>query len=514
MGGLIKKNLVLILALLGLIDASYLTYKHFFAPIEICFASPFSDCGAVLKSEYSVMFGLPVALWGAVHYLAVIYWFLGIRILKSRLFGRMLFLQTFIGVLFSVYYTYLQFYVIKALCPYCLASAVISFALYFVSRFSFYEEYRRFSLIKIWFFYQIIAKPVFFILPADFVHSQAMFWADVIGRVNFIKTILSRIFVFKSKALTQKIEGQIFENPIGLAAGYDYEGAFTQILPAIGFGFETVGTISFNPCEGNSRPRLGRLPKSKSLLVNKGFRNKGAIWMIKKLKKQKFEFPLGISIGRTNNESTSTLKNAVEDIFKSFELWEKSKVEFKYYELNISCPNLKKGVDFYQPANLSVLLNRLNLLKTAKPVFVKMPIELDNASIVKILETLKDYRFIKGVIFGNLQKDRQDPAFDLSEISKAGQGNFSGLPTYKKSNELIKLTYKKYKERFVIIGCGGVFSAQDAYVKIRSGASLIQMITGLVFEGPQIVSITNRDLVELLTKDGYKNIKEAVGADC
>ncbi len=117
----------------------------------------------------------------------------------------------------------------------------------------------------------------------------------------------------------------------------------------------------------------------------------------------------------------------------------------------------------------------------------------------------------KGVIFGNLQKDRKDPSFDAAEIEKAGKGNFSGKPTYARSNGLIRLAYKKYKERFVIVGCGGIFSAEDAYTKIKLGATLLQLITGMIYEGPQLIAQINMGLEELLKRDGYTHISQAIG---
>lgn len=139
-----------------------------------------------------------------------------------------------------------------------------------------------------------------------------------------------------------------------------------------------------------------------------------------------------------------------------------------------------------------------------------MPIDKTDKETLDMLKVISKHS-PKGVIFGNLQKDRKHKSLDKSEVAKFKMGNFSGKPTFERSNELIKLAYKKYKNRFVIIGCGGVFSAEDAYTKIKLGASLIQMITGLIYQGPQIVSEINLGLAELLKKDGYKNISKAVG---
>lgn len=505
---------LLILVLLGIVDTGYLTYKHYFEPIGICLNGAFGDCGAVLNSQYSIIFGIPLSILGVVHYLWIgaLLWMA--YVLGSTLYKRLAFIQSAFGVVISIYLTYLQFVVIKSLCPYCLFSALLSIIMYVLIRKEWYDEYKSFVLAKIEMGYKLVGKPFFFILSPEWVHEQAMFWGELMGRMPVVRAIFRHIFVFKHPAIKQKIAGITFGNPIGLSAGYDYMSAFTQILPSIGFGFETVGTISNHPFAGNKKPRLGRLPRSKSLLVNKGYRNPGAKAIIQKLNKMKFAFPLGISIGKTNSvEIAGTQKDAVLDVVEAFQKFQKAHLKNKYYELNISCPNLKGGVSFYPPKELKSLLSAVGKLKIKKPVFVKMPIEKSDAEVRAMLDVIVKYKWITGVIFGNLQKDRKDPSFLPDEIKKAGIGNFSGKPTYRRSNELIKLAYTEYGKKLIIIGCGGVFTAEDAYRKIRFGASLIQMITGMIFEGPQRIAQINRELVDLLHADGYKNIREAVGVD-
>ena len=141
-----------------------------------------------------------------------------------------------------------------------------------------------------------------------------------------------------------------------------------------------------------------------------------------------------------------------------------------------------------------------------------MPIEKTDDETLKMLEIIVEFPVI-GVIFGNLQKNRKDSALNREEVKKFSVGNFSGKPTEIRSNELIALAYKKYGKRLIIIGCGGVFNAIDAYKKIKLGATLVQLITGLIFEGPQLVAQINLELPRLLKQDGFKNIKEAIGAN-
>ena len=326
------------------------------------------------------------------------------------------------------------------------------------------------------------------------------------------KKIIKKKFVFQSDLLQQEVHGIKFDHPVGLAAGFDYQAKLTQILPSLGFGFETIGTITNLPYVGNPKPRMGRLIKSKSLMVNKGFKNEGIKNVIKKLSKTHFEIPIGISIGKTNTAKLDTQKKAVEDIISAFKIADNSKINFSYYELNISCPNLIGNIDFYEPKNLDQLLSAVFALKLKKPIFIKMPISKTNEEIISIADTVIKYP-VKGIIIGNLQRDRKDRALLKEEVDKFKIGNFSGKATWDRSNELIELVYKKYGKKLTIIGTGGIFSAKDAYKKIRSGATLVQLISGLIFQGPQLVADINLELVNLIKKDGFNNIKEAIGAD-
>jgi len=499
--------------LIGFIDGSYLTYKHFFQPLSSCGVGLFGDCGTVLQSSYSIMFGIPLAVWGMLQYLSVGFFMVLSEVTGARLYKRLLFIQTAIGVVFSLYFTFLQLGVIGALCQFCLISAGISTGIYVLARYVYIEDYHSFLLEKMEVVYKLFFKPFLFLLSAEWVHDQAMFWGEQIGRVAVARQLIARVLSYKHDALKTTVNGVFFANPIGLSAGYDYVAAFPLILPSIGFGFETIGTISHKSFAGNSKPRLGRLPKSQSLLVNKGFRNPGATAIIKKISKTTFSFPVGISIGRTNNAETHSLEKAIVDIVSAFKKFENSTVRSSYYELNISCPNLKGALSFYPPQNLRQVLKAVARLDIQKPLFIKMPIEKSDKEVTAMLKVIASFEFVTGVIFGNLQKDRSDASFDPDEIASAGKGNFSGKPTFRRSNELIRLAYQLHGARFVIIGCGGVFTAEDAYRKIRSGATLIQMITGMIFEGPQRISQINRGLVQYLKQDGYSHISDAVGVD-
>jgi dihydroorotate dehydrogenase subfamily 2 len=360
--------------------------------------------------------------------------------------------------------------------------------------------------------YKWILKPILFQFDAELIHDSFIKMGEIIGKSIITQKISSFFWNYKDSSLEQKIAGINFKNPIGLAAGFDYEGRLTQTIPEIGFGFETIGTITNNPYEGNTKPRLGRLIKSRSLLVNKGFKNLGIHKTLEKLTGEKFKIPVGLSIGVTNTASLSNQNEAILDIVKAFEVAENSKINFSYYELNISCPNLQTNVEFYSGASLEELLKAVTKNKLSKPLFMKMPIDKTNSEVLEMLKVILKYP-VTGVVFGNLQKNKQDPSLDSAEVARFSKGNFSGKPTEKRSNELISLAYKTCGEKLVIIGCGGIFSSTDAYRKIKAGATLLELITGMIFEGPQAISDINLGLVKLLKKDGYKNISEAVGKE-
>lgn len=362
--------------------------------------------------------------------------------------------------------------------------------------------------------YKKIIKPTLFLFPADDIHTLFLKIGSFLGSSNFFRWIIKKFLFYKNTILNQNILNINFENPIGLAAGFDYDADLIEVLPCVGFGFHTIGTVTLLSYDGNTPPMLGRLPKSKSLLVNKGFKSMGIVSILKKINKRDKSIPLGVSIGSTN-KPYKKIEDMIEDIYQSFEKVLKYNY-FDYFELNISCPNLINVENlkdkFDEPLGFGMLLNKLSYLNIDKPVFVKMYLEKSTDETLALCEVATPYKFVNGFIFSNLVKDRSNTKFDKGEIEKAGKGNFSGKPTEDITNSLISEVYKKYKDRFTIIGCGGVFTGRDAYEKIRRGSSLVQMITGMIYEGPSAIKNINKDLVKLLKEDGYKSVGEAVGS--
>ena len=368
-------------------------------------------------------------------------------------------------------------------------------------------------LTTISFFYRNFLKRILFLQDPEKIHHRAVRAGEWLGESKTAKTFFSFFFRERDTIISQRLFNIQFDSPIGLSAGFDYEARLTQILPCLGFGFGSVGTLTYLKYEGNPRPMLGRLPKSRSLMVNKGFKNLGVAATLERLNGKTFTCPVGISIGKTNTEKIATQRDGIEDVVNAFRAAEQANVSFSYYELNISCPNLKGTVEFYDPIHLKELLSAIGGIGISRPVWIKIPISKTDSEIMAMMDIIVAFPFIEAVIFGNLQQDRNHPALNQDEVKKFPHGNFSGLPCRDKSDELICLAFKNYGSRIKIVGCGGVFSATDAYRKIKLGASLVELITGLIFEGPQLVSQINYELAYFLRRDGYRSITEAIGRD-
>jgi dihydroorotate dehydrogenase (fumarate) len=320
-------------------------------------------------------------------------------------------------------------------------------------------------------------------------------------------------FAYHNNAvLSQDVVGLTFSNPVGLSAGLDKNFELVPLIKAIGFGYMEGGSLTLDPCVGNSRPWFHRLPKTKSIVVHVGLANYGVARGIAKIKSYPpavfNNFPLNISVAKTNSPSASTDDDAVADYVGSLEQLKASNTG-DMYTLNISCPNTFGGEPFTDPERLEKLLSATDALELEKPLFIKMAIDLPWTAF-KALLAVADSHQVAGVTIGNLAKDRTK--VDLKDpLPDSLKGNLSGKPTQKLSDELIRQTYKAYGKRFVIIGVGGIFTADDAYAKIKNGATLVELVTGLIFQGPQVIGQMNQDLARLVEADGYHNVSQAIG---
>ncbi len=355
--------------------------------------------------------------------------------------------------------------------------------------------------------YEKIIKKIFFKFDPEKIHDQMILKGESFGKSRFKTNVLKKLFYYENKALEQEICGIKFKNPIGLAAGFDKDAKLTQILPSLGFGYEEIGSITGEPCKGNPKPRLWRLINSQSIAVYYGLNNLGCEKIYNNLINKKFNFPVGISLAKTNSPKTVDLSDGTADYLKAY-----SRLESlgDYITINISCPNAYGGQPFTDKKSLGELLQAITLHKKEKPIFIKLSPDLSKNELLEIISLSEKFN-ISGFICSNLTKKRNLPNIYDSEIPE--KGGLSGKIIENISNEMIKFIYKETDSKFVIIGCGGIFTAQDAYKKIKLGASLLQMITGLIFKGPHVVSEINRGLVKLLRRDGFNNISQAIGID-
>ena len=351
--------------------------------------------------------------------------------------------------------------------------------------------------------YRKLAKPAFFLFDPEWVHQRITAVGVFLGKYAVFQKAICWAFACKSTRLHIVRDGIQFPNPVGLAAGYDWNGDLMDILPDVGFGFQTVGTITWEQYGGNSKPRLVRLPRSQALLVNKGLQGIGAKEVIKKLEGRVFRFPIGISLA-TTNKAFANLEEQLQDIRNSFDAFEKSEVQHSYYELNISCPNTFGGEPFTSCLRMESLLDGLDTLNIKKPVYIKMPIDLSESQTRGLLQVASLYSWVRGVVFGNLTKDHQNPAVDSKDkiFWDSHKGNLSGKPTYERSLRWITYTKKEFGSRFTIVGTGGIFTPKDAEDKLKAGAHLVQVITGMIYQGPQLIGQINQHLA---THSEWKN---------
>ena len=352
-----------------------------------------------------------------------------------------------------------------------------------------------------------VLKPIFFRSDPEAVHDRMTKLGARLGAHAWGRTMASELFNYENETLHQKILGIDFKNPVGLSAGFDKNAELTDILPSLGFGFAEIGSVTGEKCAGNPKPRLWRLPKSKSLVVYYGLKNEGCEAIMRKLENKKFDIPIGVSVAMTNQRENLVLKSAVKDFAKAFRTLQPIG---SYVTVNVSCPNTEGGQPFIAPHKLDYLLDIIDEISTDKPVFIKLSPDLNKSELDAILDIAKKHR-IDGIICANLTKKRNNPQIVDALIPSIG--GVSGKAVQDLADRTLSYIYKKEGKRFILVGCGGIFTAEDAYKKIRLGASLVQMITGMIFEGPQVVSEINRGLSLLLKRDGFTNISQAIGID-
>ena len=347
--------------------------------------------------------------------------------------------------------------------------------------------------------YKHILKPILFRFDPEAVHDFFTAVGQFSGKHALTRALIKSIYNYRGPDISKTVDGITYRTPFLLSAGFDYNAQLIGILDCIGFGGEEAGSVTARPCVGNQKPRLTRLPKSESILVNKGLRNEGVDKIIERLKKGKTEkrtsqqirrradgnkFVVGVSIARTNDEQSVPIQAGIDDYVYSFKRLNEENIG-DYYAINISCPNSFGGEVFATPELLARLLSALNTVPCVKPVYVKMPINISWGQFDSLLKVIDAYG-LHGVIIGNLNKNYNslDARADARE---SFEGGLSGKPCTRLSTDLIYKTRQQYGNRFTIIGVGGVMSPETAMEKFEAGADLVQVISGLIFEGPGLI---------------------------
>ena len=356
--------------------------------------------------------------------------------------------------------------------------------------------------------YQKIAKKAFFAMKPDVVHASMVDFCRVAGKVTPLMWLLRQMIDYTDPILETTVMGVPFNNPFGLTAGLDKDCDLPACLNAAGFGFETVGSTTSRPCPGNPRPWFHRLPQYHSMVVHAGLANDGSEKVIRRAEKAWTscdEMRMSVSLARTNDKLCGDLDEGIEDYCTSLR---RAVGRTDIIEINVSCPNTMAGEPFTDdPNNLDRLFTALDAIDRPQPMLVKMPLNKSWEEFAELLDVLADHN-VQGVSLANLQKDRT--GLDVPDDWKGG---LSGMPCQKSSDELVARVYREYGDRFVIAGIGGVFTAEDAYRKIRNGASIVQFVSSLMYLGPQNITSIKRGVADLLRLDGFSNVSEAVGVD-
>ncbi|MEN9523494.1 MAG: dihydroorotate dehydrogenase [Bacteroidota bacterium] len=340
--------------------------------------------------------------------------------------------------------------------------------------------------------YKLIIRPFLFLLPAETAHHVTFFLLKAVCKIPFVKNLFRATYQINHPKLRQELFGLIFSNPVGLAAGLDKNGIAIDELSCLGFGFIEIGTVTPVPQEGNPSPRLFRLPKNKALINRMGFNNDGMVEIGKRIKKRNSRIILGGNIGK--NKLTPN-ENAVDDYKKCFhELYD----EVDYFVVNVSSPNTPGLRALQEKEPLMKILNELQQvnanMRKRKPLLLKIAPDLTNEQLDDIAEIVKETK-LDGLIISNTTIDRSNLNYSTSELETIGAGGLSGKPVFEKSNAV--LSYIRQKITVPIIASGGIMSAEDALRKIELGASLVQIYTGFIYEGPKLVTKINKKLIEI-----------------
>ena len=327
-----------------------------------------------------------------------------------------------------------------------------------------------------------------FLFDPEWVHHTVFNLLKVVHRVPGIGSLIRGVYQVKDKRLERKLFGLTFPNPVGLAAGFDKDAKLFQELSNFGFGFIEIGTLTPKPQQGNPKKRLFRLPEDQGLINRMGFNNEGVEDVISRLKKNR-----GVLIGGNIGKNKITPnREAVSDYIECFE----ALFPFvDYFAVNVSSPNTLNLRELQDKEPLTYLLQTLKNLNdtksSPKPILLKIAPDLTDEQLLDIIDIIDSVK-IDGVIASNTTLSREG----LISANKSETGGLSGKPVGERSTEIIRFLYEKSNNAFPIIGVGGIHSPEDALNKLNAGASLIQLYTGFIYEGPGVIRKINKAILE------------------
>jgi len=342
--------------------------------------------------------------------------------------------------------------------------------------------------------YKSVIRPLFFLLSPEKAHKFALSSLSIFGKTPLFNTLIKKFFTVQSPILNRSIAGLNFENPVGLAAGFDKDADAFDEFGLLGFGFVEIGTVTPLAQLGNPSPRLFRLKKDNALINRMGFNNNGVDNAVNKLKNRKNKkLIIGGNIGKNK---ITPLEKAENDYVISFE---KLFPHVDYFVINVSSPNTPNLRKLQDKEPLTKLINKilsLNKLKPKqKPIFLKIAPDLTNTQLDDIVE-IANNTDLSGIIATNTTIERSNLNEYQSSLAKIGPGGLSGKPLKNRSNEIIKYLRNNLYKNKAIIGVGGISDEQDAIEKLNAGADLIQVFTGFIYEGPSLIKRINKAILK------------------
>jgi dihydroorotate dehydrogenase len=358
-------------------------------------------------------------------------------------------------------------------------------------------------------------RPLLFRLNPERAHKVSLGAAQLVQSVA--PSLLEPQYGFEDERLKQRIWGHTFPNPVGVAAGVDKNARLVPFWESVGFGFVEVGSVSARAASGNPKPRAFRLPDDRALLNRLGLNNEGAASVAERLEEGRNDRsrPLGINLAKTHDDSIMG-EAALEDFRESFRVLAP---QADYVVLNVSCPNTEDGQTFEEPRVLDDLLTTIFDEQKAPglevPVLVKLSPPLSDRVLFDTrlddIVSVAQAHGAHGLIATNTASDRKALSTPDETVEALGEGGISGPPLADRATRLVRYLYQVTDGEMPIIGVGGVRDADSAYEKIQAGASLVQLYTALVYEGPGLIKQIKEGLVEHLREDGYVSIDRAVG---